>query len=188
MPIKIIRNSYWVAPGEILAGPFPGSDEEFSYKLRLRALFDAGIRAFINLQTEGEMASGSRKYDEDYGKIFRHFLTLNNETEIDGGCVRRFSIPDRDVPTVESMIKILNEIDMLESKGIPIYIHCWGGIGRTGTVVGCWLMRHGLAEKRTVIDEIFNLRKMYVENSCLIYRSPETESQEQFILNWQKGQ
>ncbi|HSW61426.1 MAG TPA: protein-tyrosine phosphatase family protein [bacterium] len=188
MPTKIIRNSYWVMPGEILAGPFPGSDEDFSYKLRLRALFDAGIRAFINLQTEGEMASSSRSYNEDYGSIFSHFLSQSNAKEIDGGFIRRFSIPDRDVPTVELMTKILNEIDLLRSKSIPLYIHCWGGIGRTGTVVGCWLMRHGLAERRTVIDEIFNLRKIFVESSCLVYRSPETEIQEQFILNWQKGQ
>ena len=24
-----------------------------------------------------------------------------------------------------------------------MYLHCWGGVGRTGTVVGCWLVRHG---------------------------------------------
>jgi hypothetical protein len=188
MPTKIIRNSYWVVPDEIIAGPFPGSDEEFSYKLRLRALFDSGIRAFINLQQIGEMGSGSRKYDEDYGKIFGHFLSQNNEKEIDGGFIRRFSIPDRDVPSIELMTKILNEIDMLKSKNIPMYIHCWGGIGRTGTVVGCWLIRHGLADRRNVIDEIFNLRKLCVESSCLVYRSPETETQEQFVLNWAKGQ
>jgi len=188
MPTKIIRNSYWVVPDEILAGPFPGSDEDFSYKLRLRALFDAGIRCFINLQQIGEMGSGSRKYDENYEKIFSHFLSQSNEKEIDGGFIRRFSIPDKDVPSIELMTKILNEIDMLRLKNIPVYIHCWGGIGRTGTVVGCWLMRHGLADRRTVIDEIFNLRKIFVESSCLVYRSPETEQQEQFILNWKKGQ
>lgn len=188
MVVKIIRNSYWVLPGEILAGPFPGSDEDFSYKLRLRALFDEGIRAFINLQQEGEMDSSSRKYNENYEKIFSHFLTQSNEKEIDGGFFRRFSIPDRAVPSIELMKTILNEIDMLKSKNIPTYIHCWGGIGRTGTVVGCWLMRHGLADRRTVIDEIFNLRKLCVESSCLLYRSPETEDQERFVLNWQEGQ
>lgn len=187
MPTKIIRNSYWIVPGEIIAGPFPGSDEDFSYKLRLRALFDAGIRAFINLQESGEMASANRKYDEDYSKVFKHFLDQNNESEIEGGCIRRFSILDRDVPSIDFMKNILNEIDELRSKNIPVYIHCWGGIGRTGTVVGCWLMRHGLTDRRTVIDEIFNLRKLYVENTCLVYRSPETEVQEQFILNWEKG-
>lgn len=188
MVTKIIKNSYWVVPEAIIAGPFPGSDEEFSYKLRMRALYDAGIRAFINLQQAGEMASGNKKYDEDYTKIFRHFLNQNNEKDIEDGFLKRFPIPDRDVPTIEFMVKILNEIDLLQSKNIPAYIHCWGGIGRTGTVVGCWLMRHGIVERRTVLDEIFQLRKAYVDQMFLSFRSPETETQEQFILDWKKGQ
>ena len=30
-----------------------------------------------------------------------------------------------------------------------VYVHCWGGVGRTGTVVGCWLVRH--EPRQTVI-------------------------------------
>lgn len=188
MVTKIIRNSYWLVPGAILAGPFPGSDEEFAYKLRLRALYDAGIRAFINLQQEGEMASSSRKYDEDYSKIFSNFLVQNGENEIPGGFLKRFPIPDRGVPSIEQMISILNEIDRLVSERTPLYIHCWGGIGRTGTVAGCYLMRHGITDRRTVLDEIFLLRKTYVDEKLLCLRSPETEEQEFFVLDWKKGQ
>ncbi|HPS30676.1 MAG TPA: hypothetical protein PLZ43_10505 [bacterium] len=188
MVTKIIKNSYWLVPDAILAGPFPGSDEEFSYKLRLRAIYDAGIRAFINLQQVGEMASSSRNYDEDYSEIFRHFLVQNNEKEISGGFLKRFSIPDRGTPSIELMTEILNEIDLLRSKNIPLYIHCWGGIGRTGTVAGCYLMRHGITDRRAVLDEIFMLRKAYIDQAYLSFRSPETEAQEQFILEWKKGQ
>lgn len=28
-----------------------------------------------------------------------------------------------------------------------VYLHCWGGIGRTGTIVGCWLARNGFPGK-----------------------------------------
>lgn len=31
------------------------------------------------------------------------------------------------------------------AAGQTVYVHCYGGIGRTGTVVGCWLVRHGLS-------------------------------------------
>jgi hypothetical protein len=50
------------------------------------------------------------------------------------------------------------------------------------------MMRHGIADKRTVLDEIFMLRKAYVDQVYLSFRSPETEAQEQFILEWKKGQ
>ena len=42
-------------------------------------------------------------------------------------------------------------------------MHCWGGVGRTGTTVGCWLVRHGrsgteaLAELRRVAASDENL-------------------------------
>lgn len=188
MPTRGIRNSYWVVPKEILAGPFPGSDEDFAAKLRIRTLFDAGIRAFINLQEDGEMAKSDRNYNENYWDVFRLFLRNNQETEITGGAVRRFSIPDKTAPTIERMKSILNEIDMLRLNGIPLYIHCWGGVGRTATVVGCWLMRHGLAERGNVIDEIFRLRQNCVDSVALAYKSPETDAQERFILSWKFGE
>ena len=188
MTSKAIKNSYWVVPGEIMAGAFPGSYEDFNAKLRLRSLFDEGIRAFINLQEEGEMARSDKGYNENYWDFFRIFLKNSNEPEIDGGLVRRFSIPDKSVPSVELMKEILNEIDELHSKKIPLYIHCWGGLGRTATVVGCWMMRHGIAERSSVIDEIFTLRSIGVDPAYLAYRSPETDEQERFILAWKKGE
>ena len=44
------------------------------------------------------------------------------------------------------MSRILDDVDAALADGRTVYVHCWGGIGRTGTVVGCWLMRHGLDE------------------------------------------
>ncbi len=37
-------------------------------------------------------------------------------------------------------------------------MHCWGGVGRTGTVVGCWLVRHGL-DDGDAIARIATLRR-----------------------------
>ena len=42
------------------------------------------------------------------------------------------------------MTRILDDVDAALADGGAVYVHCWGGIGRTGTVVGCWLVRHGL--------------------------------------------
>ena len=40
------------------------------------------------------------------------------------------------------MLAVLDAIDIALCEGHGVYIHCWGGVGRTGTVVGCWLKRH----------------------------------------------
>jgi protein-tyrosine phosphatase len=58
-------------------------------------------------------------------------------------------IMDLSVPTERHLTRILNQIDMCIKHGKPVYVHCWGGIGRTGTVVGCYLMRHA---QRTIPD------------------------------------
>ena len=183
-----IKNSYWVIPNRIMAGPFPGSYEDFSAKLRIKSLFDCGIRAFINLQEEGEMAVSTKNYNENYWNFFKNLLKNNGENEIEGGVIRRFSIADKSVPSIDLMKKILDEIDKLQSKEIPLYIHCWGGLGRTATVVGCWLMRHGLADRNSLLDEIFRLREISVDPTYLLYKSPETDEQEQFILSGKKGE
>ena len=185
--ITEIQNSYWVVSGKLAAGPFPGALEDFKYRMRLNSIFESGIRVFINLQEPGEMSRSRQQYIEDYSDQFRKLLLKNDESEVENGLMRRFPITDKHVPSVELMKKILDEIDYLQKKDIPTYLHCWGGIGRTGTVVGCWLRRHGLAERNNVLDKIFDLRKTQVDPNFLRYNSPETEIQEQFILEWEEG-
>ena len=49
MPQKItvpLTFSYWVFPGEFLAGPYPGGQEDRETHTRMRKLLQAGINAF----------------------------------------------------------------------------------------------------------------------------------------------
>ncbi len=55
-----------------------------------------------------------------------------------------------------------------------VYVHCWGGVGRTGTVVGCWLLRHGYAVPSDVIDTIQSLRQV---DPVRGHASPRTDAQ-----------
>jgi len=72
-------------------------------------------------------------------------------------------------------------VDAAIQRGGAVYIHCWGGVGRTGMVVGCHLARHGLSGEQA-LERIVELR------SGLANQSPETDAQCALVLGWQPGQ
>ena len=51
------------------------------------------------------------------------------------------------MPTPEALESALDEIDGELAAGGVVYVHCWAGCGRTGVVVGSWLVRHGVPPK-----------------------------------------
>jgi protein-tyrosine phosphatase len=86
-------------------------------------------------------------------------------------------------PTKNQMVAILDAIDASISNGHTVYVHCWGGHGRTGTVIGCWLARHGYAKGTDVLDMLDDLRR----NDPTGMPSPQTTPQMQMIVKWQRG-
>jgi protein-tyrosine phosphatase len=96
---------------------------------------------------------------------------------------RRFSIGDFGLPSEETMKSILDTIDAALEAGKKIYVHCWGGVGRTGTVVGCYLVRHGMNGQQALIQLSQWWQK--VPKSRVHTRSPETDRQAEFVRNWQ---
>jgi protein-tyrosine phosphatase len=83
------------------------------------------------------------------------------------------------------MRMILDRIDAALGEGRPVYIHCRDGIGRTGTVVGCYLARHGIASGRTALEKLQDLRQ---NNETAPLASPETEEQCRLVLSWERGE
>ena len=85
---------------------------------------------------------------------------------------------------VEMMRNILNTIDETLNNGNGVYVHCWGGVGRTGITVGCYLVRHGSTNEESLIK----VNQLYKTRSNNFYypTSPETEQQIEFVRNWQE--
>ena len=83
------------------------------------------------------------------------------------------------------MTRILDAIDTALERDEAVYVHCWGGHGCTGTVIGCWLVRHG-----TTPDEAIALIR---ERRCdlPVFRanplSPQTREQHAFVHSWSPG-
>jgi len=168
--------SYWVIPGKILAGAFPGDKDSIIAQDKLQRLFDIGIRCIVNLMQPDETNHDGQTF-ADYSKSFNE-IADRHQKRVE--CLR---LPIRDlcIPSATKMKDILDTIDKSVDMGQPVYIHCWGGIGRTGTTVGCYLMRHRIADSDTVIGKIKRLRR---GDAAGHRSSPETAEQAEFVKNW----
>jgi len=173
------ERSYWVIPGKFLAGRIPSSPDVSRIRETVEALVGLEIDCVINL-TEADEKTFSGALLNDYAATLREVATqVGRSVE-----VIRMSIPDLSIPSVPFMKKILNKIEQVLTEGKSVYVHCWGGVGRTGTVVGCYLQRKGYTNKENVLEMIEYLKR----TTDLVNRlSPETDEQRDFVLHWQKN-
>jgi len=164
-------NCYWVIPGRLLAGEHPGAMVAAEGIARVDALLDAGVRRFIDLTAEHE---GPGPY---VAILFERAATRGV-----GVAHRRFAIPDFGVPSSTLMRAALDAIYAAIDAGDTLYVHCWGGVGRTGTVVGCLLREQGfdVAAALGMIER----KWQSVEKRAWHPRSPETPGQVAFIEQW----
>jgi protein-tyrosine phosphatase len=169
-PTPPIPNSYWVRPGQLLAGEYPSDWNEALSREKLRRLLEAGVTFFLNLTEAGEY--GLRSYAP---LLDQEAAALGREVEH-----KRMSIRDRGTPTAEAMTDILDSIDATLAAGGTVYVHCYAGIGRTGTVVGCYLARHGMSGEEA-LAEIARLRQGISDGWIT---SPETAAQREMVRNW----
>jgi len=172
--------SYWVQPGRLLAGCYPGAPGPREATRKLRGLLDAGIRAVVNLMEPEETDHRGRPFTP-YEEMF-YRLASEHEMAV---TTLRIPIPDQCVPTRETMRQILDAIDAFLENGTPTYIHCWGGKGRTGTVVGCWLARHGQATGDEALGMVQYLRR---HDPKANEPSPENRIQCHMVRNWREGE
>lgn len=165
--------SYWVVPGKLLAGQYPGSLDRNEELQRLSALLDLGVGFFIDL------------VEEDVAGSYEAPLSALSRQKKKSAIHIRHPIPDFSITTKGNMAAILDDMDAAIDKGTIVYLHCLGGRGRTGTVVGCWLMRHGLASGSDVISVIKRLRKGTPDAAMA---SPETSEQRRMVEGWMRGE
>lgn len=154
MPATPFERSYWVKPGRLLAGAYPGPD----------AALDGVVTFVVDLTEEGELAPYAARLERAEWV--------------------RMPIRDFSVPSDEELRRILDTIDLALERGEVVYVHCFGGRGRTGTVVACHLVRHGLAPD----DALARVQELRAGVPDAASPSPETVAQIELVRHWQAGQ
>ena len=162
---------YWILEKKLMAGALPSTPDLEGTKAKIGYLKNNNVSTIINLMEADER--------DKHGNPFFDYMPIAKEMGID---VLRFPIKDVSIPTIETMRSILDTINHLLEIKKTIYIHCWGGIGRTGTVAGCFLIEHKLATNTKAVSAIQKL-KQYSERLAT-RMSPETDEQIRFVENW----
>lgn len=158
-----LNQSYEICSnGIIYAGEYPGDKNEEIAKQKIEQMYHFGIRHFIDLTEEGEL------------RPYNHLLPSDTT-------YTRFPIVDCGVPkSVESVQRLLLRIEELKKMEGYVYVHCWGGVGRTGTIVACYLSQNW--EEPDLNHTLEVLRRNFSEMPKSTYReTPETKEQINFI-------
>jgi ADP-ribosylglycohydrolase len=162
-----LPNSYWVEPGRLLAGEYPGAASEEGTRSRLKRLQDAGIDCFIDLTMPDELEAYDRLLPGPHARRAASYL--------------RQPIRDHGLPeTAAQMVAILDAIDAALAQDRHVYLHCRAGIGRTNLVIGCWLARRGLGGPAALarLNELWSASARSESWPSV----PETEAQADFVL------
>jgi len=173
-------NAYWVITGKLMAGEFPlAADPQVSSE-RISRLIHAGIRYIVDLTEPGEirrLGPAVQEYHEQVEAVAR-------AADVTVVC-RSIGIRDFSAPSRTEMARILDQIDHAIENDRPVYVHCWAGIGRTGTVVGCYLARHGIASDIALLDTIRQMRR---HTDYAFIDSPQSREQIDLVLSWVEGE
>lgn len=132
-------------------------------ELDLQELKRKGVTMLVGLLEDHELSRF--KLSELYGRA----------SEL-GLAVKRLPIPDGGIPAKRSEVEqLLSAIEEHEAAGGRIVIHCMGGIGRTGTIAGCYLARRGLPYE-TILSTLVRVRQ---DPLC-----PENDAQKRYIRSF----
>ena len=131
----LIDRGTWIVPDQVLACSYPR-------RRRLRAALRAhGVTTLINLH--------ARPHDPAW-------LDENGIREL------HLPVPDFTPPTPAQIEQAIAAIDEAIESARKVAVHCGAGLGRTGTVLACYLVSKG-ASPNEAIDRIRALRPGSVE-------------------------
>lgn len=143
--------SNWVIKGRVLAGAFPAAISDAETDAILTRLLELGVNTFVCLQAEFSLAAPEsawrggqalRPYVKDAQRLLARARQAGNhritQTRLD---LLHLPIVDGSITSDHALSCLADDCCQRILSGERLYIHCWGGHGRTGTLVAVMLAR-----------------------------------------------
>ena len=174
---------------------------------KLTALLHAGVRHFVDLTMESELAPYSHLLEPLARSLMSSQslpLVKGEKTYSDVHIVyHRVPIRDRTVPDAKRLESALSLLETLESSAryaetstgvsadsdlLPprTAIHCRGGVGRTGTIVACYLVSSNRVTSGSEALDVLKSEFAFVEKRKRYPMTPETGPQCDFVRSWKR--
>ncbi|PSC76737.1 MAP kinase phosphatase 6 [Micractinium conductrix] len=177
--------SNWVLRGRLLAGAYPASLDDEETERILTTLLELGVNTFVCLQAEFSLhtpesawrsGQGLRPYIKDAQRLLiaaresgsRRIL----QEKLD---FLHLPIIDGSVTSDAALSRLADDCCTRILRGERLYVHCWGGHGRTGTLIAVMLGRmYGLTCAAALrYTQAFHDSRKYPQG----VRSPQTTPQ-----------
>ncbi len=167
-PTRPLGLAYWIEPGQLLAGAYPGHALAEVADRQLGALLHAGVGRILDLMEEDPR--GAPPYADRLNA-----LAVSRGLRVE---IERTPIEDHGVPDPAALARLERWLDGQVGSPVVGYVHCWGGRGRTGLVAGMHLVRHRGLTAAELPDAIAALR------AGLPGTAPESDEQHDFLRSY----
>lgn len=133
--IFIIPQFSWLIENRLAGVSYPGSEDA------LVLLSKLGVKALVSLS---EQSVG-------INRLTRHGLQA-----------KHIPISDLTAPTLSQVEQAIASIDDFLAQDQPVAVHCFVGLGRTGTILACYLVSRG-SSARQAIEQVRTRRPGSIE-------------------------